>query len=354
MTDPLGVTLATILLILLSAFFVVIEFSLLGARRHRLEELAPNSRSARAALRGMNDLTLMLAGAQLGITICTFALGAITKPALHHALGPLFLAWGTPMWIAESASFFLSLLLVTFLHLVVGEMAPKSWAIANPETSAMSVSLLARAYTWPLRPLLHWINIIANRLVRASGVEPVESAAVGGQDAATIRQLVEHSAEVGTLESGLRRQLSGLIDLGTMRIESIIAAGHTVTMVAPDATVAEVREIASRTNHMRLLIGGEGAPRVIHVKDLLLKDDTALAASAARPTFTLKAGTPIYEALASMRAASVQLAVVMNETRITGVVTLADILKSILPPSPSAPPPGKPAAIRAESGSGAV
>jgi CBS domain containing-hemolysin-like protein len=75
MTDPLFVTLATIALIALSALCVIIEFALLGARRHRLEELAPTSRSARAALRGMNDLTVMLAGAQLGITACTFALG---------------------------------------------------------------------------------------------------------------------------------------------------------------------------------------------------------------------------------------------------------------------------------------
>lgn len=335
MTDPLVVTLATVALIVLSAFFVIIEFALLGARRHRLEELAPNSSSARAALRGMNDLTLMLAGAQLGITLCTFALGAITKPAVHYALGPLLLEWGAASWLAESASFFLSLLLVTFLHLVVGEMAPKSWAIANPEKSAMSISLLAQAYIWPLRPLLRWINHIANHLVRASGVEPVESAAVGGQDAATIRQLVEHSAEVGALEPGLRRQLSGLIDLGTMPVQSIIAAGHSVTTVKPDATVAEVREIASKSTHMRLLIGGTGEPRVIHVRDLLLKEDKIPAASLARPAFILKAETPIYEALANMRAASVQLAVVVSENRVAGVVTLADILKRVLPVSPT-------------------
>lgn len=92
MTDPLIVTLATVALIALSALFVIIEFALLGARRHRLEEMAATSPSARAALRGMNDLTLMLAGSQLGITLCTFALGAITKPALDYWLGPILLA----------------------------------------------------------------------------------------------------------------------------------------------------------------------------------------------------------------------------------------------------------------------
>ena len=97
MTDTLIVIIVTVALIALSALFVIIEFALLGARRHRLEELAPSRRSARAALRGMNELTLMLAGAQLGITICTFALGAVTKPAVDAWLGPMLLSAGLPM-----------------------------------------------------------------------------------------------------------------------------------------------------------------------------------------------------------------------------------------------------------------
>jgi CBS domain containing-hemolysin-like protein len=132
MNDALTVTLITAALIALSALFVVIEFALLGARRNRLEELAENSASARAALRGMNDLTLMLASAQLGITVCTFALGAVTKPAVDLWLGPVLMTWGLPELAAGGAAFALSLFFVTFLHLVVGEMAPKSWAIAIP------------------------------------------------------------------------------------------------------------------------------------------------------------------------------------------------------------------------------
>ena len=205
MNDPIVVVLVTIALIVASAFFVIIEFALLGARRHRLELEAPTSRSARSALRGMNELTLMLAGAQLGITAATFALGAVTKPAVDAWLGPVLSGLGAPAWLAGGASFALSLLLVTFLHLVVGEMAPKSWAIAHPERAAKLVSPLGRAVVWVVRPLLLGINSLANRLVAASGVTPVERAAVGGQDADTIRQLVEHSAQTGTLESAFQR-----------------------------------------------------------------------------------------------------------------------------------------------------
>lgn len=333
MNDPLIVILVTVALIVLSAFFVIIEFALLGARRHRLEELAGSSRSARAALRGMNDLTLMLAGAQLGITFCTFALGAVTKPAVDSWLGPVLTLWGFPDWAAGGTAFALALFIVTFLHLVVGEMAPKSWAIAHPERSAMAIGITARAYTWPLRPLLRWINRIANRLVRAAGVEPVESAAVGGQDVATIRQLVEHSAKVGTLKPDVQQQISSLIDLGAMPIAALLAEGTVPAHVTQGATVADVREAATRSGHLRILVLGakDAAPMVVHLRDTLLEPDTRPAHELARPAFLLDAQTPVYEALARMRKSSVQLAVIMTNDQMRGVVTLADILPRILP-----------------------
>ena len=335
MTGPLYVTIVTILLIALSAFFVIIEFALLGARRHRLEEVAEHSASARAALRGMNDLTLMLAGAQLGITACTFALGAITKPAIDAWIGPNLASLGVPGLVADSASFILSMFFVTFLHLVVGEMAPKSWAIAHPERSATAIGLLARAYIWPLRPILGWVNHIANRLVAASGVTPVESAAVGGRDMATIRQLVEHSAKVGTLEPQVQRQISGLIDLGTMPVSQIIATRGKLAAVSAQATVGDVRAAALSSGHMRIVMQADDPRklRVVHVRDTLLKEDAAPAAQSARPAFSLNAETPVYEAMAQMRRASIQLAVVLAEGKVIGVVTLADIIQRLLPPA---------------------
>lgn len=333
MKDPIFVLVATIALIVLSAFFVIIEFALLGARRRQLEEMAPRSASARAAIRGMNDLTLMLAGAQLGITLCTFALGAITKPAVDAWLGPVLISWGVPALAADSASFIFSLFFVTFLHLVVGEMAPKSWAIAHPERAAVTVSLAAEAYIWPLRPVLRVINKIANSLVRASGVEPVESAAVGGQDIATIRQLVEHSAKVGVLEEEVQQQISGLIDMGTTPVSSLIPEGAKPVAVSPEATVAEVRNLAQKSGHMRILMLGNDTarPKVVHVRDTLLHDGQAPAATSARDVFVIAAETPIYEALAKMRRESEQLALVQGPAGTIGVVTLADILKRVLP-----------------------
>lgn len=333
MNDPLIVTLATLALIVLSGFFVIIEFALLGARRHRLEEMAGYSSSARAALRGMNDLTLMLAGAQLGITFCTFALGAVTKPAVDYWLGPVLLGLGLPDWAAGGAAFGLALFVVTFLHLVVGEMAPKSWAIAHPEKSALAIGVVSRAYIWPLRPLLSWVNRLANRLVRATGVEPVESAAVGGQDIETIRQLVEHSGKVGALKPQIQQQLSGLIDLGSLPLDSLVIAGEMPVSVPHDATIADVHAAAMESGHLRILILSTKNlnPLVVHVRDTLLEPKDRPALEVARKAFVLDSKTPVYEALARMRNASIQLAVVKRAGQMAGVVTLADILKRVLP-----------------------
>ena len=333
MGDAIYVTVVTAILIILSAFFVIIEFALLGARRHRLEELAGHSASARAALRGMNDLTLMLAGAQLGITVCTFALGAITKPEIDYWIGPNLVALGVPEVVAGGTSFALSMFFVTFLHLVVGEMAPKSWAVAHPERSAMSIGLLARAYIWPLRPILYWVNVMANRLVAASGVTPVESAAVGGRDMATIRQLVEHSAKVGTLEPQIQQQISGLVELGTMPVQEIMPAENKLASVSPQASIGEVRRVARSSGHMRIVMLTDDASelKVVHVRDTLLRDEAEPAIECARPIFTLDAKTPVYEALAKMRESSVQLAVVITQGQVAGLVTLADITERLLP-----------------------
>lgn len=333
MRDPVVVALVTTALIVASAFFVIIEFALLGARRHRLELEAPTSRSARSALRGMNELTLMLAGAQLGITAATFALGAVTKPAMDAWLGPVLTGLGVPAWVAGGTSFALSLLFVTFLHLVIGEMAPKSWAIAHPERAAKLVSPAGRAFIWVVRPLLRGINSLANRLVAASGVTPMDRAAVGGQDAATIRQLVEHSAQTGTLESDFQRQINRAIDLERLTLGELVPPDQRPTAVGEEATVAEVQAAAARSGHLRVLLAARdgSAAGVVHVRDTLVHDPHRQVRDLARNPFVLAPATAVYEALARMREQGEQLAVVAEPDNTHGVVSISDIMHRVLP-----------------------
>src|SRR5215213_10954182 len=179
MSNPWIVLAVTGGLFTASAFFVAVEFALIAARRSRLEDAAPHSRAARAALRSASELSVLLAGSQLGITVCTLALGAVTKPAVHHWLTPAFQGWGAPLWLADVAGFVLALTIVTFLHLVIGEMAPKSWAIAHPEKSATMLAIPMRAFMFLTRPVLIALNEMANWTLRKVGVEPANELATG-------------------------------------------------------------------------------------------------------------------------------------------------------------------------------
>jgi len=327
----LGVFLVTVGLIILSAFFVIIEFSLMAARRHRLEAEAVQKASARAALRGMNELTIILAGAQLGITACTFALGAITKPALDYRLGPVLEQLGLPTVLAGVLAFSLSLLVVTFLHLVVGEMAPKSWAIAHPELAAKAIGIPSRVYLWLFRPFLTWVNSIAAALVRRAGFTPVDRAAVGGQNADTIRQLVEHSAEAGVLEPGLKDQISEVIRLQSITAGDI-ASARPISSVPDQSTASAVQDEARRSGHLRIITSDNAGQLngFVHVRDSLSLNSVDGIQSIIRPLYRVKAATPVYEMLKEMREGGVQLALVETAAG-EQVLTIKDVIQRILP-----------------------
>ena len=340
MSSPWVVLAATLGIVALSAFFVAVEFALMAAKRHRLEDAAATSRAARAALRSSAELTVLLAGSQLGITVCTLALGAVSKPAVHSWLTPMFEAWGLPPVAADVAGFVLALVLVTFLHLVVGEMAPKSWAIAHPERSATLLALPMRAFMRLTRPLLRALDAAANRLVRAVGVQPGDQPAIGSSPDA-LRSLVEHSANVGALDARYSQQLSGALEMERRTVRELVRPGARPAGVPADATVGDVREATRRTGHLRILLGvgdGDGGrpSGVVHVRDTLTAPEEAPAVGFARPVFTLDADTTVHAALSAMRETRNHLAVVSDAGRVVGVVTLADVLRRLFPRSEQA------------------
>ncbi len=335
MESPLVIVLATVAIIGLSAFFVAIEFALIASRRHRLEDAAPHSRAARAALRSSSELTVLLAGSQLGITVCTLALGAITKPAVHHWLTPLLADLGAATWLADGGSFVLALAIVTFLHLVVGEMAPKSWAIAHPERSATLLALPMRGFMWVTRPLLRSLNEAANWCLTKVGVVPAEQV-MGGQKPDALRQLVEHSANVGALDASYSEQLSGALDLQNLRVRDLLKPGHRPAAVGPGASVADVQAASRSTGHLRILVeGGEAGWGVVHVRDTLSRPESAGIGDLVRPAFRLTPGTAVYTALTRMRESGNQLAIVVDGRRMLGVVTLTDAMRKLFPSAAS-------------------
>lgn len=329
MSNPWIVVAATVALIAASAFFVAVEFALIAARRHRLEDDARTSRSARAALRSASELSVLLAGSQLGITVCTLALGAITKPAVHHWLTPAFTDWGAPLWLADVAGFVLALIAVTFLHLVVGEMAPKSWAIAHPERSAVLLAIPMRAFMWLTRPLIVHLNRLANWCLRRVGVEPVDQVG-SGQDSDALRHLVEHSAEVGTLDQRYHSHLTSALELQTLTVDDVIIRTDPVS-VCGSAGTSQIQETARLGRHLRLLVRDNGTvDGVVHVRDSLGAPPGTTAADLMRPVLALEPDVPVYAALSRMRETRQHLAIVVENGRAVGLLTLDDVLERLL------------------------
>jgi CBS domain containing-hemolysin-like protein len=330
MSNPIVVTTLTVLLIALSAFFVAAEFALLAAKRHRLQDRAADSRSARAALRSFNELTVLLAGCQLGITASALALGAITKPAVKYAVTPVFESTGAPGWVVDASAFVLALIVVTFLHLVVGEMAPKSWAIAHPESAATLLALPMRGFMWATRPLLVALNEMANWCLRRVRVEPQASVA-SGQTAEDLRQLVEHSANVGALDASYSTQFTEALDLQTLTLGELVSHGEGITAVDESASVTQVQAASLNSGHLRILVTRDDAiVGVVHVRDSMWGDESRPLREVMRPAFRLDPATPVYTALATMQETRNHLAVVDGGAR-TGVVTMTDVLLRLFP-----------------------
>nr|WP_218902218.1 hemolysin family protein [Streptomonospora nanhaiensis] len=320
--------LITVAIIGLSAFFVAIEFALVAARRYRLEEAAETSLSARAALKSARDLSLLLAGSQLGITLCTLALGAITKPAVEHMLEPLFS--GLPEAVSHVAAFIVALVLVTFVHLVVGEMAPKSWAISHPERSATLLALPMRAFMWLTRPALVVLNGLANWTLHRVGVQAVDEVA-GGHGPDDLRELVDHSAKAGALDEDRRDQLATALEVNSRPLREITTPREELAAVAPSATLDEVKRVSRESGHLRLVVReGEDPVGVLHVRDALTSPPETTAADLMRPVLTLEGDTPIYAALGIMRESRTHLALVEEDGVLAGLVTMQDMLDRLL------------------------
>ena len=323
-------------LIALSAFFVAVEFALVAARRNRLEEAAHTSAAARAALRSSRDLSLLLAGSQLGITLCTVGLGAVAKPAVHDALMPVLASWGLSESVADMAAFVLALVVVTFLHLVVGEMAPKSWAISHPERSATLLALPMRAFMRVTRPLLLGLNGMANWCLRRVGVEPVDEVAAG-RDPETLRELVDHSAQAGALDEERRDRLLTAMELDTAALRTLVRPHTQVAGVTAGDQVGRIQEVARDSGHLRLVVwdrsgGAAGGPvGVVHVRDTLDAAPGTTAADLMRPVLTLPAGQPVYDALTTMRQRRNQFALVHDKEGLLGLVTMQDLIDRLLP-----------------------
>jgi CBS domain containing-hemolysin-like protein len=328
----------SVILLALNGFFVAAEFALLASKRYRLElAAAGGGRAARAALDGVRELSLMLAGAQLGITLCTLGLGALAEPAIEHLLSPVLHAVGLPDAASHLVALLFALGLVTFLHLVVAEMAPKSWAITDAERSAVLLALPFRAFARVSRPVLSALNALASAVLRLVGVRQQDQLAqVHGPD--ELRILLEQSREHGLLGAEQHQLLTSMLELQSTTVADVMEPFDRIVTVRRDDPAERVEQVSRDSGRSRLAVldaGGEVCG-LVHVREAVRTVTTGRSATAGElmtNAFTLPAVASVTEAVAAMRGRQAQLALVRNgggPTRPIGFVALEDLLEEVI------------------------
>lgn len=331
-------TLALVLL-LLNGFFVGAEFALIAARRSKIEQLAEEgSKRATVALRSVKELSLMLAGAQLGITMASLGLGAVAEPAIAHLIeGGLDSVIHLSPSLLQGVSFVLALTIVVFFHMVIGEMAPKNIAIAEPEKTALWLAAPFRFYTTLFRPFIWLLNVIANAGVRAFGVEPRDEIE-NIHSSSEIGLLISESARGGAIDKFEHRLLSGAIAFSERDAASVMVPRTDLIAIPHTATPNEVEQLVLESGHSRFPIYVRNLDTIIgffHARDLLniLDEERArpLPRKHMRKMLVVPESLKLHPLLFQMRGNRQHFALVLDEHGGTaGIVTLEDLLEELV------------------------
>lgn len=330
--------LATIALLLGNALFVAAEFAAVSARRAQLEPLAARSRRARHTLAAQHHLTLLLAGAQLGITLCSLGLGAIAEPTLGHLLEHALHAARLPVDLVDPLAFTAALALVVLAHMVLGEMVPKNLALAGAERHAVLLVPALATFVRLTRPLLAILNAAANAALRTLGVEPqpeLKTAYSADELAATI---AESKAE-GLLTATGHDRLQRVLNLQQRTAADVLIPLDSLVTVSPRATTREVEALIARTGYSRLPIAQPAQPPkppqltgYLHAIDLLSPQahhGGPIPDRIARPLPTIAESTPLQDVLTTLRDAGSHLAAVTDGDHTLGALALEDVLEHL-------------------------
>lgn len=329
--------LLTIVLLALNALFVASEFALISARRTQLEpRIQAGSRRARMAMRAIENITQIMAAAQLGITICSLGLGAVGEPAIAHLLEPAFEAVSMPEGLVHTVSFVIAMTIVVFAHVVLGEMVPKNLALVGPDRAALLLGPFMLAVVAVLKPFVVVLNGIANVIVRLFRIEPKgEVASTYSHD--EVAGLVEESRREGLLDESEYDLVSGALDFHEGTVDEVLLPSAGLVTIPPSATPVDVERACAETGFSRFPVldaNGEIAG-YLHIKDILETDSESRLETIAdkwlRPLATVVAGSGLYEALRTMQARGSHMARVADESgTVLGVIMLEDVLEELV------------------------
>jgi CBS domain containing-hemolysin-like protein len=343
-SDLIGI-LAVFILVLANGFFVAAEFSLVAVRRSRVAELVSAGRTnAPALLRAVDHLDSHLAATQLGITISSLALGWVGEPALAHLIQPLLAMLPHDMAVAAShtVAVVISFIIITALHIVLGELAPKSLALQRSEMTALWIVRPLMVFLFLLRPAILTLNGLGNLVLRLFGLKP--GTGEGSlHSAEELRLLVAESQEAGLLHQAQQEVVDRVFTIGNRRIADIMTPRREIDWIDTDDEPAEILKTIREARHEQLLVGRGSIddPLGMIVKHDLL--DQALDGKPLKPLAVMREPlvvhewTPVFRVLDQFKKAPVRLAIVIDEYgSLEGIVTQTDLLEAIAGDLPDA------------------
>jgi len=323
-------------LLLVNAFFVGAEFAIISARRSQIEPRAEaGSRAAKTTLWAMEHATLMLATSQLGITIASLLILNVSEPALHHLLElPLGLTPLTGEAIG-TISFVLALLIVSFLHVVLGEMVPKNLSFSVPDRAALLLAPPLVFISMVFRPVIVALNATANGIVRLFGIEP-KNEATSVYNLEEVQTIVAQSKKEGVL-ADRTGALTAAFEFTSKKVKDVGLALSKLVTLHEDATPADLERAVAQHGFSRyVLINDEGEPSgYLHLKDVIdLRPDEfdePVPPKRIRQLISIYRETDLEDALATMRRSGVHVARVFDESGATqGVLFLEDIIEELV------------------------
>lgn len=327
------------LLVAANAYFVAAEFSLVAVRRSRIKELvAQGNRRAISTQKAIDDINLILSGTQLGITFASLGLGAIGEPAIAVLFERAFRPLGSVLGkvAAHGVAVTLAFTLITFLHVVLGELVPKNISISTPERAALWLAPPMRVFAIAFKPLLWLLRQSSNWVLKLFKME-AKSELTNLHTPDELAIIVEESRRGGVIKPGQSERLTRALEFPEKRAIEAMVPRIAAQAIPVDATLEDVLDLAERTGYSRFPVWRERPDEfigVVHLKDMLKagrKDDSAVVGASMRDALLIPESIPLEQVLLQMRKLRNHFAIVLDEFGSTaGIITLEDIIEELV------------------------
>ncbi len=331
----IGISLVLVVLFLaMNAFFVIAEFALVRVRKSQLELAVEEGKAgAKCAMQIAENVNKYLSACQLGITLASLALGWLGEPAFSALIRPLFELFGLPEAVIGAVAVAIGYFIMTTLHVVTGELIPKSFAIFATERYALLTARPLMAFYKVTYPIMVLFNGITNAVVRLAGHDPANEREVYTDD--EIKLLIDESTESGLIDPEQNEYVDNIFDLGDKDAEAIMTPRTDLVCIDLEDSLEENMALVLQHKYTRYPVCRETKDRIVgfvHIKDLyLLPKDAAVDDLPIRAIEAVPESIPVARLLQTLQERSTKIAVVVDEHGGTaGIVTMSDIMEQIV------------------------